>query len=620
MLPQTQNPLALLHLSFVIILLITASLGAAIFALSIRAHQDEGWVEHTLQTRNQIAELTLLVQRAETSQRGYLITGKDEYLDPYRGAAEALPRALDFLTELCGDNPIQVGHIRDLRPLVRQKLDELGSTIEERKQGHADAAVAIVNRDTGLRLMEQIRGIATEMEAEENRLLAVRQARSSLSANLLKVAAGIAFLFICGIGLLVSLYTKQAFRELTAARDSLALTNHDLVKEKADRERVEAQLRQAQKMEAIGQLTGGVAHDFNNMLGVIIGSLELVQRRLKKSDFAIDRFVEAAQAAAERAATLTQRLLAFARKQPLAPQVFDTNKMIANMSELLRSTIGEQIRIETVLAGGLWHTKADPHQLENAIINVAVNARDAMPEGGKLTIETANAYLDEAYSDQHLEVAAGQYVMIAVSDTGTGMPSDILQRAFDPFFTTKAAGRGTGLGLSQVYGFIKQSGGHIKIYSEVGSGSSVKMYLPRFVGIAPDHGFPLRKPIQTAIQGEAILVVEDDPLMRRLTVEALRELGYLITECQNGHEALSVLSQSKEFRMLLTDIVMPEISGKKLADEATRIRPDLKVLFTTGYTQNAVVHGGVLDPGVQFLSKPFALDQLAAKVRSVLDS
>jgi CheY-like chemotaxis protein/two-component sensor histidine kinase len=371
-------------------------------------------------------------------------------------------------------------------------------------------------------------------------------------------------------------------------------------------------------MDAIGKLTGGIAHDFNNMLAVIASSLDLMQRRIKRGDYAIERFVEAARKATERSTALTKRLLAFARQQPLALEPVDANRMITNMSELLRSTLGEHILIETVLAAGLWTADTDAHQLESAILNVAINARDAMPEGGKLTIETANTFLDESYSRQQVEVEPGQFVMVAISDTGVGMEPDVAARAFDPFFTTKPAGKGTGLGLSQVYGFIKQSRGHIKIYSEIGAGTTVKIYLPRLVGAADKMERARPLPAQKG-DGQVILVVEDDPLMLRLTTEALRELGYIVFSSDNAAGALTILDSKPGIRLLFTDVVMPEVNGKKLADEALRRRPDLKVLFTTGYTSNAVVHGGVLDPGVNFLSKPFTLEQIATKLRTLLD-
>ncbi|MGC1556333.1 MAG: ATP-binding protein, partial [Methylovirgula sp.] len=356
------------------------------------------------------------------------------------------------------------------------------------------------------------------------------------------------------------------------------------------------------------------------MLGVMSGSLDIMRRAVKKGDFAIERFIDAAAKATERAATLTHRLLAFGRQQPLAPEPIDANKMIASMSDLLRSTLGEHIRIETISAGGLWATYADAHQLENAILNIAINARDAMQDGGDLTIETGNAYLDEAYCQQNADVEPGQFVMVAITDTGQGIPPEIVSKVFDPFFTTKPIGKGTGLGLSQVYGFVKQSHGHIKIYSEAGNGTAVKIYLPRLIGETKQVKHAALPQVRSGTRDEVILVVEDDPLMRQMSADALRDLGYTVLDSGSATEALAIIDASPEIRLLFTDVVMPDVNGKKLADEALRRRPDLKVLFTTGYTRNAVVHGGVLDPGVNFLSKPFGLEQLASKVRTILDA
>jgi PAS domain S-box-containing protein len=386
----------------------------------------------------------------------------------------------------------------------------------------------------------------------------------------------------------------------------------------------EAQLRQAQKMEAVGQLTGGIAHDFNNMLAIVVGSLDMLRRRLATGDAEANarhlRLVDNAMEGATKAATLTQRLLAFSRQQTLEPVPLDPNKLVAGMSDLLRRTLTESVVVETVLAAGLWRTHADPGQLESALLNLAVNARDAMPEGGRLTIETANCHLDEAYAREHLGIAAGQYIMIAVSDTGSGMPPDVMARAFDPFFSTKEVGKGTGLGLSQVYGFVKQSGGHVKIYSEPDQGTTVKLYLPRYAGAVglgaePDHAPPLPR----GDGRETIMVVEDEAGVRRFSVEALTELGYRVVEARDSDEALRALDAHPEVKLLFTDVVMPGANGNKLADEAQRRRPGLKVLYTTGYTRNAVVHNGVLDAGVHLLGKPFTVDQLARKVADVLD-
>jgi CheY-like chemotaxis protein len=379
-------------------------------------------------------------------------------------------------------------------------------------------------------------------------------------------------------------------------------------------------LRQAQKMEAIGQLTGGVAHDMNNMLHVIHSSLERIERHfLPTADESLSRSVQLAMRGVGRATELTRSLLAFARRQPLDPKPLEPNRLVAGMSDLLRRTLGEAIAIETVLAGGLWRTFADPNQLENAIVNLALNARDAMPEGGRLTIETANTYLDEAYAAAHHEVTPGQYVMIAVSDTGTGMTREAVEKAFEPFFTTKEVGKGTGLGLSQVYGFVKQSEGHVKIYSEAGQGTTVRIYLPRYLGEEGAAAASVPSAVPAAQHSETILVVEDDEDVRANSVSSLRELGYRTVEAEDGAAALRMLEADRSVRLLFTDVGLPGgMNGRQLADEARRRRPNLKVLFTTGYARNAIVHHGRLDPGVQLIVKPYTHAALAEKVRDVL--
>jgi CheY-like chemotaxis protein len=374
-------------------------------------------------------------------------------------------------------------------------------------------------------------------------------------------------------------------------------------------------------MEAVGQLTGGIAHDFNNMLAVVLGSLDLLGRRLGTGDARARRYVDAATDGARRAAALTQRLLAFSRRQPLRPEPIDVNRLVGGMSDLLRGSLGGGIQLETVLAGGLWPVNADPNQLENIILNLGINARDAMDGTGRLTIETANAHLDDRYVAAEIGVAAGQYVLIAVTDAGVGMTPEVIAKAFDPFFTTKSVGKGTGLGLSQVYGFVKQSGGHVKIYSEVGVGTTVKLYLPRLLGdaVAPAANDEPSPPAAGDAR-ELILVVEDEAGVRAVSVECLRELGYRVIEADGAAAALSQLAAHPDVALLFTDIVMPEVNGAKLAEVARALRPGLKVLFTSGYTRNAVVHNGVVDPGVELIGKPFTVEALAAKVRSLLDA
>jgi len=418
------------------------------------------------------------------------------------------------------------------------------------------------------------------------------------------------------------------FRTFTESlEDAVRERTRELETENEARMKAEASLRQAQKMEAVGQLTGGIAHDFNNLLTIVLGGLDIIGRQLPGlgASPAAERISRARTMAAEgasRAATLTSRLLAFSRQQPLAPKPTDANKLIAGTGELLHRTLGEQIALETIQAAGLWQINVDANQLENSLLNLALNARDAMPDGGKLTIETANCYLDEVYvADITEPVEAGQYVMTAVTDTGLGMDKAALQKAFEPFFTTKAVGKGTGLGLSQVYGFVRQSSGHIRIYSEIGEGTTVKIYLPRYVGEGEQTGARLPPGASPRSLGdEVILVVEDDNALRAYTVQILAELGYHVLEAPNGKAALEALKRRDRIDLLFTDVVMPGgLNGRQLADEAQSLRPDLRVLFTTGYTRNAIVHHGRLDPGVNLIGKPFSFEGLAAKIRSILD-
>jgi signal transduction histidine kinase len=391
----------------------------------------------------------------------------------------------------------------------------------------------------------------------------------------------------------------------------------ELYAEAERRELAEQALRQAQKMEAVGQLTGGVAHDFNNLLTIIIGNLGIAKRGVVEAR--AERALDNAMTGAERAAQLTQRLLAFSRQQPLDPKTMDINKLIMSMSDLLSRSLGENIELETISGAGLWKVEADTPELEAALLNLALNARDAMPDGGKLTIETSNAYLDENYCRSHADLTPGQYVVIAVSDNGAGMSGETIERAFDPFFTTKETGKGTGLGLSQVYGFIKQSGGHVKIYSEPGEGTTVKLYLPRHHGeealmpenekAGPVHG-----------RGETILIVEDDEGVRQYASEILRDLNYQVIEAKDSAAALRLLDAEKPFDLLLTDVVLPGKNGRELADEVKRRRPDAKIIFMTGYSRNAIVHQGRLDRGAELISKPLTEGVVARKIRQVLDA
>ncbi|MCC2981421.1 CHASE domain-containing protein [Sphingomonas sp. IC4-52] len=407
--------------------------------------------------------------------------------------------------------------------------------------------------------------------------------------------------------------------EVRRATHELRQANEALIEASRANAEAEAQIRQMQKIEALGQLTGGIAHDFNNMLAVILGNLDLAARRFDQPD-KVERAIGAAKDAANRAAELTRRLLAFGRQQPLQPRVLDPNRLVSDMSELLRRTLGEMVSLETVLAPGVWRVEADPGQLENAVLNLAINGRDAMPDGGRLIIETHNCDLDESYVSHHEGVQAGQFVLIAVTDTGLGMAPEVLDRALDPFFTTKEMGKGTGLGLSQVFGFVKQSAGHLKITSDVGKGTTVKIYLQRAHGALDD---PTSRPLQAELpQGrgdELVLVVEDEEGVRLTTVAALRDLGYTVIHASSGLEALEMLERHSGVTLLFTDVVMPGMNGRELAERARRQFPHLRVLFTTGYTPNAIVHDGRLNRGVHLVAKPFTMAQLAVKVREVLD-
>jgi signal transduction histidine kinase/DNA-binding response OmpR family regulator len=414
----------------------------------------------------------------------------------------------------------------------------------------------------------------------------------------------------------------RANRELESRASELVEANRRLQVQMEERAKAEEALRQAQKMETIGQLTGGVAHDFNNLLTVILGNLDRLQRRIAAGSDPeeLRRTAGNAIRGAERAAALTRSLLAFARRQPLNPKRVDVNKLVASMSEMLRRSLGEQVVIDAVVASGLWQTQVDPNQLESAILNLAVNARDAMPKGGKLIIETANGRLDDR-SASEAEVTPGPYVVVSVTDTGTGMSKEVMARAFDPFFTTKDVGHGTGLGLSQVYGFVKQSGGHVQIDSVPGQGTTVRIYLPRLVGWEAEGETPSAPDISPGAQRtETVLVVEDNEDVREHSVAILAELGYRVVEAPNGLAALDILENRKDIALLFTDVGLPGgMNGRQLADEARRRRPDLRVLFTTGYTRDAIVHGQRPDEGVQLITKPFTHAELAAIVPKVLD-
>jgi len=576
-------------------------------------------VRHTLQVENQLSRLHTELLEAEAGQRGFLLAGRPGFLEPYGEAVRRLEPELAELERSTADNPRQVENFRRLRVAVDQRAKLLRENLAIYQAGQA---VPPDRLEAGRRHMDAARDAVFAMKAEEERLLAIRLERAARQTQLVRFSFVLSALGMIALGAFAILDARRRLRDAVAASASLQQANMRLEAEAKSREAAEAQVRQYQKMQAIGQLTGGIAHDFNNMLAIVIGSLDLAKRRLNKDLAKAEACIDSALEGASRAAQLTARLLAFSRQQPLEPRVLDTNKLVGGMSELLRRVIGENLRVETVLAGGLWRTFADPAQLENAIVNLCVNARDAMPDGGRLTIETSNAHLDDAYAATHTEVEPGQYVMISVSDTGTGMPPEVVERAFDPFYTTKGVGRGTGLGLSQVHGFVKQSHGHVKIYSEPGVGTTIKIYLPRNTGEV-DAGDAHARPVGELPHGSAdeiILVVEDDERVRHFSVDALRELGYTVVQAADATQAITVLTLQPRVDLLFTDVIMPDLDGRRLADKARAERPGLKVLYTTGYTRNAIVHNGMLDADVAFIAKPFTIEQVALKVRQVLDA
>jgi len=386
----------------------------------------------------------------------------------------------------------------------------------------------------------------------------------------------------------------------------------------SEQRQTEEQLRQAQKLESVGQMTGGVAHDFNNLLTIIMGAVDVLREAVVGNTRATRR-VEMLNVAAERGARLTRQMLAFARRQPLQPETINLRGAMQEILPLVRRAVGEDIVVESVVDGGLWNTTVDVAQFQSAVLNLAINSRHAMPKGGKLTIEVGNAALDDVYAARHVDVEPGQYVQFAITDTGSGMDAATLARAMDPFFTTRPSGEGSGLGLAQVYGFVKQSGGHVKIYSEPGQGTTVKLYLPRSLHAAAPP--PQQQPTTNlALTGsETVLLVDDDDIVRSTVGAMLEDLGYRVVSAADGPQALAVLGREPGVALLFTDVVMPGMSGRQLADQALKIRPELRVLFTSGYTENSIVHHGRLDAGVELLSKPYDRDRLAAKLRRVLD-
>jgi len=577
-------------------------------------------VTHTIEVQVALTEVLEKVRAVESAVRGYANTHRPEMIEDLALSARDLSRDLGQVRLLTADNPIQRKNVAHLKTLIDDRLDLARRSITLIQQNRINEQRDLSQRLRGRAATQRISDHIDAMKTVERGLFTERVSRVENAVWLLTIGMLGALLVILGVAAAIVAETRKRYLAIEQARDEARLAANTARAEMAAREDAETRLRQMQKMESIGQLTGGIAHDFNNMLAIVIGSLDLAERRLEREPDRALQSIENAREGAQRAATLTARLLAFSRQQPLAPVPLDANKLVSGMSELLRRALGEHVLVETVLAGGLWTTFVDASQLESALLNLAVNGRDAMPDGGRLTIETANSYLDEAYAATREEVQPGQYVAICVSDTGVGMSNEVAAQAFEPFFTTKGIGKGTGLGLSQVFGFVKQSGGHIAIYSEIGEGTTVKLYLPRHIGPAAVRSAPeASEDIPQGKTSDIILVVEDEDRVRHFAVDALRELGYTVLSASNGFDGLDIIRDQPRLSLLLTDIVMPRMNGRQLADEARQILPGLRVLYTTGYTRNAVVHNGILDPGVALLAKPFTIAQLALRVRAILD-
>jgi len=603
--------------------LVAASVVAVAF-LVVRSSEADFWVAHTVKVQEAGEALLSEVQLAESAKRAYLLTGDSDYLNEFNQSSGAIPRLFDELSGLISDTSDQGRRLATLEPVIDAKLSEMDQTLELDQQAKRTEALETIQSAHAEGLTKSIRDQLFEFLDIERELLNVRQEKAATLRRWLAVLIGVALLTAMLLTAILAVATRHAVADL------IARTN-ELEEESLRRQDAEDSLRQVQKMEAVGQLSGGIAPDFNNLLTIIMGNLDTLKRRIadasktktnKALAAKLEKPVEAAMYGARSAAQLTQRLLAFSRRQALEPVRVDVNQLVANMLELLKRSLGEQISIETVLAAGVWPAFADSNQLENALLNLTLNARAAMPEGGCLTIETANTYLDDAYSSRFGDIEPGQYVVMCVTDTGTGIPANIIDHVFDPFFSTKAVGEGSGLGLSMVHGFVKQSGGHVRIYSEEGHGTTVKLYLPRMTSAEEQAAAPAARPdapppapMGQAEAHETILLVEDNQGVREYAAGALSALGYAVLEAGDAASAIALIGRNPPIHLLFTDVVLPGgRNGRSLADEVLQKYPGLPVLFTTGYTRNAIVHQGRLDADVELLNKPYTQQDLARKV------
>ncbi|MGN2243598.1 CHASE3 domain-containing protein [Frateuria sp. GZRR33] len=599
------------------VLLASLLAGAYVLAAAREAGMEQQ--QHIQAVRASLRQTMLTIQGAETGQRGYLLTGETAYLAPYM---RAQPRLTGLLQAL--DRQIEDPHLRrylpELRALIAGKQAELAQTLSYYNQGEHEAAVRLVRSNLGMQLMERIRSLVATMLVECDRSIAAEQAKERMLSRWVLTGASASALAILGLAVLTLREMSRRHSMVMRVRDELLASSEALRRSTERQAMLEEAVRQSRKMEALGALTGGMAHDFNNMLAVVMGNLELLKARLARGNLDVGRYVGYALEATRRAGELTQRLLAFARKQPLHAVLVATGDVVASTTEVIRRTLGGIYSVELQQAPDLWKTRVDVNQLESTLINLAVNARDAMPEGGRLAVQTANVFLDEEFASGRPDVARGAYVMIAMTDTGQGMTAEVRRKAFEPFFTTKAAGKGTGLGLSQVYGFIKQSGGHVDIESDVGKGTTIRIYLPRAVGETTGPA-PTDRGVDGVPRGDGstlILLVDDDIGVRVFAAEALTELGYRVLTASSGHDGLAVLDAHPYIDLLLTDVEMAQLTGWELADIARQVRPGLKVLLMTGFTREATERVGERIPGAGLLRKPFTLEELAHRVHDVL--
>ncbi|WP_253190326.1 ATP-binding protein [Sphingomonas sp. LM7] len=579
-------------------------------------------VVQTLQVQERLNSLITRAQETLLGESGYLLAGDPRFVARYVDAREGLYGELAALTSEVQADPVQSRAAAQLDRCWRSRLAYTDARFAMARSGRVDEARRSIRLVLDRPITDRCRAIVVGMKAEEARRFERQRNMADRQATLLSVWLLVCAAAVMAFALRSTFRALSTARNASVARDQLLNANTRLHEEAASREVAEAQLRQMQKMESIGQLTGGIAHDFNNMLAIVIGSLDLARRRLDQDVKRAQEHIDSAMSGAQRAAQLTSQLLAFGRRQPLAPSALDASQLIRRLSELLRRTIGGKVDFQVDPAIGLWPIFADVGQLESALVNLCVNARDAMVEGGKLVVSTANVKLDRDYAVTHPDVMPGDYVRITVQDSGAGMPAEVRDRAFEPFFTTKAMGKGTGLGLSQVYGFVKQSGGHVAIESEAGRGTAVHLYLPRHKGKVAESESWQTGP-ETRLPGardsEIILVVDDEDKVRQLAVDALRELGYIVLHAPGGEAALAMIEGQPRVDLLLTDVLMPGMSGSQLAERVEALRPEIRLLYMSGYPSDGIVSDGMLTDGVALLPKPFTIAQLAARVRQILD-